>query len=160
MSRRGFLFAMLFIGAGLCWSGLVWVGWLAHSPALWAQRHDRALVLPHRPVIKLIGFFQPEPPKPSARPVLTLAFPDDDTRYTFVMTDMKILAGPLKTPGAILDEVRPFTPNFYVRLSPTDAPYLTSATPAEQVTILAEYVRADRSLLVTGFEKSEEPKMH
>jgi hypothetical protein len=115
---------------------------------------------PSRPLIKLIGFLNPDLPDTTVQPVLTLAFPDDEKRYTFLLTDMRIMAGPLRTPGDILDEVKPYSTNFYIRASREVTSQITSATPAERLTILAEYSRADRSLMVKGIEKSEEPQLH
>ena len=152
------------------WSTLVFTLWHGSNSALFAQLQQTdfypadfrpANFRPgQRPAIKLVGYLNPNPPKTNVRPVLTLAFPGHDKHYTFVMVDMQILAGPILTPGTILSEVMPFTPSFYVRLSPADVKRMTSATPAQRLTIMAEYGQRDRSLLVTGFEKSEQPRMH
>jgi hypothetical protein len=113
---------------------------------------------PHKPLIKLIGFLNFTPSEHNTRPVLTFKLPDDEKRYTFLLTDMRIMAGPLRTPESILSEVKPFSTNFYLRASRDVTAQISSATPAEQLVILAEYSRADRSLLVKGVEKSEEPQ--
>lgn len=146
------------------WSALAFTLWQSDEPALFAQLHQINFYPVdfqpgQRPAIKLVGYLNPNPPKTNVRPVLTLAFPGHDKPYTFLMVDMQILAGPVLTPGTILSEVSPFTPSFYVRLSPADVKSMTSATPAQRLTIMAEYGRSDRSLLVTGFEKSEQPRM-
>jgi len=72
-----------------------------------------------------------------------------------VLTDLRIMAGPLRTPGDILSEVKPYSTNFYIRASPDVVAQITSAAPTEQLTILAEYARADRVLLVQSVEKSK-----
>jgi hypothetical protein len=113
---------------------------------------------PHKPLIKLIGFLNPTLSEYNTRPVLTLKLPDDEKRYTFLLTDMRIMAGPIRTPDSILSEVKPFSTNFYLRASRDVTAQISSATPAEQLAILAEYSSADRSLLVKGVEKSEEPR--
>jgi hypothetical protein len=113
---------------------------------------------PFRPLIKLIGFLNEPTPATSPKPVLTLALAGDEKRYTFTLTDMRIMAGPLLTPGDILSEVKPYSTNFHLR-GPRDVlKQISSATPGEQLSILAEYSRADRVLLVQSVEKSEEPR--
>jgi hypothetical protein len=124
-----------------------------------AQIHPRPdFGPPHKPLIKLIGFLNLTPSEHNTRPILTFKLPDDEKRYTFLLTDMRIMAGPLRTPESILAEVKPFSTNFYLRASRDVTAQISSATPAEQLVILAEYSSADRSLLVKGIEKNEEPQ--
>lgn len=106
--------------------------------------------------MKLISFLNAPSPRNNARPVLTLKLPGDEKSYTFVLIDMRIMAGPLRTPGNILSEVKPFSPNFYIRRSREIAAQIASAGPTEQLSILAEYWRTDRVLSVQSFEESEE----
>jgi len=113
---------------------------------------------PLRPLIKLVGFLNEPTPATSPKPVLTVALAGDDKRYSFTLTDMRIMAGPLITPGDILSEVKPFSTNFYLRGARDVLTQISDATPGEQLSILAEYSRADRVLLVQGVEKSEEPR--
>jgi hypothetical protein len=111
---------------------------------------------PFKPRVKLIGFLNTPIAETETRPVLTIALPGDDKRYTFLLADMKILAGPLRTPGAILDEVKPFSTNFYLRASQEVVAQISSAAPTEQLAIFAEYSSGDRVLLVQAVEKGEE----
>jgi len=113
---------------------------------------------PLRPLIKLIGFLNAPPAPMSPRPVLILALPGDEKRYTFTLTDMRIMAGPLITPEQILSEVKPYTTNFYLRAPQDVVAQISDTAPSVQLSILAEYSRADRILFVTGVEKSEEPQ--
>ena len=113
---------------------------------------------PHRPKVKMIGFLNAKIAETETRPVVTLALPADEKRYTFLLEDMKILAGPLRTPGSILSEVKPFSTNFYVRTSQEMAAQISSAAPTEQLTLIGDYHSADRVLFIQGVEKSEEPK--
>lgn len=108
-----------------------------------------------RPTVKMIGFLNAPIEKTETRPVLTIALPADEKRYTFLLTDMKILAGPLRTPGDILSEVKPYSTNFYLRAPQDIATQISSAAPNEQLTIVAEYHQGDRILYVQGVEKSE-----
>src|SRR5215470_12950289 len=62
---------------------------------------------PLRPLIKLVGFLNEPTPATSPKPVLTVALAGEDKRYSFTLTDMRIMAGPLITPGDILSEVKP-----------------------------------------------------
>lgn len=134
---------------------------LGRTVSVLAQLHEPSqpeLGQPFKPLIKLIGFLNEPTPATSPKPVLTLAFAGDEKRYTFTLTDMRIMAGPLLTPGDILSQVKPYSTNFYLR-GPRDVlTQISSATPAEQLSILAEYSRTDRVLLVQSVEKSEEPR--
>lgn len=112
---------------------------------------------PLRPLIKLVGFLNGPTPATSPKPVLTLALAGDEKRYTFTLTDMRIMAGPLITPGDILAQVKPYSTNFYLRGSREVMAQISDTAPGQQLSILAEYSRADRVLLVQSIEKSEEP---
>ena len=129
---------------------------IAAQPLLAQHRPLPHLGVPHRPLIKLTGFLDPNPPETTTKTLLTLALPGHEKRYTFLLSDMQIMAGPIRTPGSILDEVKPYSPNFYVRASREAVAQITTATPAEPLTILAEYGSADRSLLVLSVERSGE----
>ncbi len=113
---------------------------------------------PLRPLIKLIGFINAPPSPMSPNPVLTLRLPGEDRQYTFTLTDMRIMAGPLRTPGDILSEVKPYSTNFYIRAPRDIVAQISDTSPSQQLTILAEYSRSDRVLLVQSVEKSEEPR--
>ncbi|MEW6297626.1 MAG: hypothetical protein AB1671_07785 [Thermodesulfobacteriota bacterium] len=106
---------------------------------------------PSKPLIKLIGHVDASPPETTPYPVVTLGLPGDE-QATFLLTDMRIMAGPLHTPGSILSEVRPYSVNFRVRASWEDVAKITNAAPTEQLEILALYSSADRSLLVKSVE--------
>ena len=112
---------------------------------------------PQKPLVKLIGFLDATPSSENVRPVFTLKLPGDEKRHTFLLTDMRFMAGPLQTPESILSAVKPYSTNFYIRASQEMTKQIASATPAEQLTILAEYSSADRALLIQNVEKSEEP---
>ena len=113
---------------------------------------------PLRPLIKLIGFLSEPGPAVGPKPVLTLALAGDDKRYSFTLTDMRIMAGPLITPGDILSQVRPYSTSFYLRGPREVMAEISDTAPGQQLSILAEYSRADRVLFVQGVEKSEEPR--
>ena len=119
-------------------------------------QHRPSLGPLHRPRVQMIGFLNAEIAETETRPVVTLTLPADEKQYVFLIADMKILAGPLRTPGSILSEVKPFSPNFRIRTSQELIAELRSATPVERITITAEYSSADRVLFVQGVEKGEE----
>lgn len=134
---------------------------LGMAAAVSAQVQPRQLPelgQPFRPLIKLVGFVNAPPAPMSPQPVLTLALPGDEKRYLFTLTDMRIMAGPLITPGKVLSEVKPYSTSFYLRAPQEVVAQIRSATPGEQLSILAEYSRSDRVLLVKGVEKNEEPQ--
>ena len=110
---------------------------------------------PLKPLVKLTGYLDAPVPKENVRPVLTMKLPDDEKRHTFLLTELKVMAGPLRTPESILAEVKPYTTNFYLHASRDATAQIASATPAEQLTILAEYSGADRILQVQSVEKGE-----
>lgn len=141
-----------------CLYGAAAIAILSMHAAVFAQSHWHPnLGPPFRPLIKLIGFLNAPAAERTVHPVLTLALPADEKRYTFTLTDLRIMAGPLRTPGDILSEVKPYSTSFYLRAPREVVAQIASATPGEQLTILAEYSKADRVLLVQSVEKSEEP---
>jgi len=87
--------------------------------------------------------------------VLTITLPGDEKRYTFLLTDLQVMAGPLRTPESILSEVKPYSPNFRLYASQEVTKQIASATPIERLVILAEYSSADRVLLVQSVEKNQ-----
>ena len=124
------------------------------SPLLFAQGKSQPQIAPpHRPRVKMIGFLNAEIATTETRPVVTLTLPGDEKRYTFLLADMKILAGPLRTPGSILSEVKPYLPNFRVRTSRELAAQISGTGPSEQLTLTGEYSRSDRVLFIEGVEK-------
>jgi hypothetical protein len=130
---------------------------LSGAFSLFAQDQFPDLGPPLKPLIKLIGYLNAPVAPTNTYPVLTLALAGDEKRYTFIQTDMRIMAGPLRTPGDILDEVKPYSPNFHLRGSREVLAQLSDTAPTEQISILAEYSQADRVLLVQSVEKSAEP---
>ena len=122
---------------------------------LFAQSdHQPSFGPPLKLLVKLIGYFNSPVPKENVLPVLTIKLPEDNDRHTFLLTEMKIMAGPLRTPESILSEVKPYTTNFHLYASREITAQITSATPGEQLTILAEYSSADRILRVQSVEKN------
>jgi len=110
---------------------------------------------PLKPLVKLIGYLNAPVPKENVLPVLTIKLLDDEKRHTFLLTELKVMAGPLRTSESILSEVKPYTTNFHLYASQEITAQIMSATPAEQLTILAEYSSADRILRVQSVEKSQ-----
>jgi hypothetical protein len=127
---------------------------LSGAFSLFAQEQFPQLGPPLKPLIKLIGYLNAPVSPTNTYPVLTIALSGDEKRYTFLLTDMRIMAGPLRTPGDILSEVKPYSTNFYLRAPREVLAQLSDTAPTEQVSILAEYSRADRVLLVQSIEKS------
>ena len=126
------------------------------SSLLFAQGKRLPLVAPpHRPRVKMIGFLNAEIAKTETRPVVTFTLPGDEKQYTFLLADMKILAGPLRTPGSILSEVKPFSPNFRVRTSRELAAQIKNTAPSEQIALSGEYYSADRVLFIERVDKGE-----
>ena len=106
-----------------------------------------------KPLVKLVGFLNATPAPTNVQPLITFKLPGDDKPYTFLVTEMKVMAGPLRTAESILSEVKPYTPNFQIRTSREIAAQIAAANPTERLTILAEYSRTDRALQIQGFEK-------
>lgn len=130
------------------------LGLLSLPASAWAQVREPPWGPPLKPLIKLIGYVNAQPPKYPAYPPVTLALPGSEERVTFVLTDMRIMAGPLRTPGSIIDEVEPYSTNFYLRASPEAVAKIANSEPDEQLTILAEYSREDRALSVKSVEQN------
>lgn len=123
--------------------------------ALFAQSdHQPSFGPPLKPLVKLSGYLDTPVPQENVLPVLTLRLPEGDRRHTFLLTEMKIMAGPLRTPESILSEVKPYTTNFYLHASPEITAQITSTAPTEHLTILAEYSSTDRVLRVQSVEKN------
>ena len=108
-----------------------------------------------RPAIKMTGFINAEVEKTETRPVVTLALPGQQKRYKFLVTDTKLLAGPLRTPSDILAEVKPYTTSFYLRGPKDVIAQVSTAAPTEPIAITGEYSRNGRLLFVQGVEKVE-----
>jgi len=107
-------------------------------------------------IIKLSGFLHPSPQERVSRHILTLAFPGDEKQYTFLLTDMQIVF-PKKPPGDILSEIQHST--LYLHAGEQDVvEQIISATPSEQLTLLARYSRGGRMLFVQNVWKSEMPR--
>jgi hypothetical protein len=125
-------------------------------PLLLAQTHPQpSFGPPLKPLVKLTGYLNATVPKENVRPVLTVKLPDDEKRHTFWLTDLQVMAGPLRTPESILAEVKPYSPNFRFYGSQAAITQIASATPIERLVILAEYSSADRVLLVQNVEKDD-----
>ena len=124
---------------------------------VYGQDHlDSRVSPPLKPLVKMIGFVNATPAPTNVLPLLTFSLPGHKQRYTFLVSDMKVMAGPLRTAEGILAEVKPYTPNFRIRTSREIATQIAQTSPIEQVTILAEYARGDRVLTIQGFEKSSD----
>ncbi|MBM4254890.1 MAG: hypothetical protein FJ147_03230 [Deltaproteobacteria bacterium] len=133
---------------------IVAVAFLSLSlPVAYGQHQHPSLAPPLRPLVKLVGFLNPTLSPNNLLPVVTLKLPGDQKRYTFLVTEIKVMAGPLRTAESILAEVKPYRTSFHIRTSRDIAAQIAAATPSEQLTILAQYSQADRALLIQGFEK-------
>jgi hypothetical protein len=111
-----------------------------------------------RPMLKMTGFVNAQVAANETRPVVTLMLPGHEGRYTFLITDIKLLAGPLRTPSDILAEVAPHTPNFRLRGPQEVVEQISNAATTMPLAITAEYARSDRLLLVQSIAQVEEPK--
>jgi hypothetical protein len=111
---------------------------------------------PLKPLVKLIGHLNASVPKENVHPVLTIKLLDDEKRHTFLLTELKVMAGPLRTPESILSEVKPYTTNFHLHASAELLALIRRATPITQLTILAEYSSADRILRVQSVENGQQ----
>ncbi|NOT55712.1 MAG: hypothetical protein HOP18_14015 [Deltaproteobacteria bacterium] len=116
--------------------------------------HHPNLGPPLRPLIKLIGYLNAPVPKENVLPVLTIKLLGDESRHTFLLNELKVMAGPLRTSESILSEVKPYSTNFHLHASQEILAQIRSAPPTEQLTILAEYSSADRILRVQHVEKT------
>ena len=117
--------------------------------------HSPSLGPPLKPLVKLIGSLNAPVPKDNVLPIVTLKLPGDEKRHTFLLSEMKIMAGPLRTPESILAEVKPYTTNFHLHASAELLALIRRATPITQLTILAEYSSADRILRVQSVETGQ-----
>ena len=111
-----------------------------------------------RPMLKMTGFVNAQIEANETRPVVTLMLPGHEGRYTFLITDIKLLAGPLRTPSDILAEVTPHAPNFRLRGPQAVVDQIRKATTTAQLSSTAEDVSNDRLLLIQRIEHVEEPK--
>ena len=107
-------------------------------------------------MVKMTGFINATPAATNVYPVLTLKLQGEEKLYTFLLTEMKVMAGPLRTSESILSEVKPFKPNFHVRTSREITARLVTASPTEQLTFLALYSQSDRVLVIENFEQKDE----
>jgi hypothetical protein len=122
---------------------------------LFAQTdHHPNLGPPLKPLVKLIGYLDAPVPKENVLPVLTIKLLGDEKRHAFLLTELKVMAGPLLTAESILSEIKPYTTNFHLHASQEITAQMRSAAPTEQLTILAEYSSADRILRVQSIEKN------
>lgn len=132
---------------------------LAFASAASAQvRPPENLGPPLRPAVKMTGLVNAPIAATETRPVVMLAVPGHKERYKFLVTDMKLLAGPLRTPSDILAEVKPYTTSFYLRGPKEAVSRIVSAAPTDEIAITAEYSRNGRLLFVDTIEKVEEAK--
>ena len=139
--RRGVIFVLAF---------------LIFPARLFAQtEHQPSFGPPLKPLVKLTGYLDAPVPKENVRPALTIKLPGGEQRHTFLLTELKVMAGPPRTPESILSEIKPYTTNFHLHAPRELTAQIASATPAEQLTILAEYSSADRILRVQSVEKGE-----
>ena len=125
-------------------------------PAYGQVSHPPPVGPPLKPLVKLVGFLDATPAPTNVLPIVTLKLPGYDKRHTFLVTEMKVMAGPLRTTESILAEVKPYTPNFHIRTSREIAAQLAETSPIERLTILAEYSRSDRALLIQSVQKDEQ----
>jgi hypothetical protein len=108
--------------------------------------------------ISMTGFINTTPSATNVYPIVTLKLPGEDNFFTFLLTEMKVMAGPLRTAESILSEVRAFKPNFHVRTSREITARLVTASPSEQLTFLALYSQSDRVLVIENLEQNETPE--
>jgi hypothetical protein len=108
-----------------------------------------------KPMVKMTGFINATPSATNVYPIVTLKLPGEEKFYTFLLTEMKVMAGPLRTSESILSEVKPFKPNFHVRTSREITARLVTASPTEQLTFLALYSQSDRVLVIENFVQED-----
>lgn len=124
---------------------------------LFAQTdHPLNLGPPLKPLVKFVGYLDALVPKENVLPVLTIKLLGDEKHHTFLLNELKVMAGPLRTSESILSEVKPYSTNFHLHASREILAQIRSAPPTEQLTILAEYSSADRILRVQSVEKSQD----
>ena len=139
---------------------LVLAFFIIPAPLFAQTEHQPGFGPPLKPLVKLTGYLNASVPKENVLPVLTIKLPDDDRRHTFLLTELKVMTGPLRTPESILSEVKPYSTNFHLHASREIAAQILSAMPTEQLTILAEYSSADRILRVQSVGKGEASNKH
>jgi hypothetical protein len=108
-----------------------------------------------KPMVKMSGFINATPSATNVYPIVTLKLPGEENFFTFLLTDMKVMAGPLRTSESILSEVKLFKPNFHVRTSREITARLVTASPTEQLTFLALYSQSDRVLVIENFVQED-----
>jgi hypothetical protein len=132
---------------------------LFYSSSVFAQaRRPGNLGPPLRPMLQMTGFVNPSTVDADNRPVVTLALPGQKKHYRFLVTDTKLLAGPLRTPSDIFAEVKPYTTSFYLRGPQKILSQITTATSTDRLTITGEYSRNGRFLFVQSIEPVEDSK--
>lgn len=120
------------------------------------QDHFQSFGVPKlKPMVKMTGFINATPSATNVYPIVTLKLQGEENFFTFLLTDMKVMAGPLRTSESILSEVKPFKPNFHVRTSREITARLVTASPNEQLTFLALYSQSDRVLVIENLEQKE-----
>jgi hypothetical protein len=112
-----------------------------------------------KPLVKLVGYVNATPAPTNVQPVVTFKLPGNKKPFTFLVTEMKVMAGPLRTAESILAEVKPYTPNFRIRTSREIAAQLAETPPTERLTILAEYSQSDRALLIQSVQREEQASL-
>jgi len=128
-------------------------------PAYGQHTYPPSVVPQIKPLVKLVGFVNAKPAQTNVQPIVTFTLPGNKKPLTFLVTEMKVMAGPLRTAESILAEVKPYTPNFRIRTSPEIAAQLAETPPTERLTILAEYSQSDRSLLIQSVQKEEQARL-
>jgi len=124
-----------------------------------AQEHPPFNLGPSlRPMLRMTGIVNAKVEATETRPVVTLSLPGHTEQYTFLVTDTKLLAGPLRTPSDILAEVKPYLPNFRLRGPQELMTQISRATPTTPISITGEYSRNGRLLFVQSVENVEEHK--
>jgi len=108
-----------------------------------------------KPMVRMTGFINATPAATNVYPIVTLKLQGEEKFYTFLLTEMKVMAGPLRTSESILSEVKPYKPNFHVRTSRDITARLVTASPTEQLTFLALYSQSDRVLVIENFVQEE-----
>ncbi len=111
-----------------------------------------------KPMVKMTGFINATPSATNVYPIITLKLQGEEEFFTFLLTDIKVMAGPLRTSESILSEVRAFKPNFHVRTSREITARLVTARSTEQLTFLALYSQSDRVLVIENLEQNEIPE--
>ena len=128
-------------------------------PAYGQHPYPPSVVPQIKPLVKLVGYVNATPAPTNVQPVVTFKLPGNKKPFTFLVTEMKVMAGPLRTAESILAEVKPYTPNFRIRTSPEIAAQLAETSPTERLTILAEYSQSDRALLIQSVQREEQASL-